>query len=331
MFDGRRTLGALLTECCLLHGCSLVTRGGLLALHAWGWPSSAASPVLTIAAADIVGKPTWSRWAEGLANRVVLKGDALQVTATQEHSRARYGPGRSVQIDLADVSEQTLPVDDPLAFAREVVGRLELWSEPLSAVTVRVRGSAWATVELGALVAVSEWMLPDGTGTRGLSSARGFVIARTLDLTSATVVLEVLLFPRTAYPYAPCAKVDSVVASDVVALAIGYVDGVNSYSGVADSTTFEVGDIVDLVERDTTTLWTERLEIGAVDTIANEITFTTSMSATAQTKIGAGWVDLRFAPYADCAGTQQAAWMFVADDTTRVIDGTAATERPIAP
>ena len=85
------------------------------------------------------------------------------------------------------------------------------------------------------------------------------------------------------------------------------------------------------VERDTTTLWTERLEVGAVDTIANEITFTTSMSATAQTKIGAGWVDLRFAPYADCAGTQQAAWMFVADDTTRVIDGTAATERPIAP
>ncbi|HEX4936668.1 MAG TPA: hypothetical protein VFV33_25980, partial [Gemmatimonadaceae bacterium] len=69
-FDGRRTLGALLTECSLLHGCSLVTRSGLLALHAWGWPSAGATAALTIAASDIVGKPTWSRWADAPANRV---------------------------------------------------------------------------------------------------------------------------------------------------------------------------------------------------------------------------------------------------------------------
>ena len=48
-------------------------------------------------------------------------------------------------------------------------------------------------------------------------------------------------------------------------------------------------------------------------------------------KIGAGWVDLRFADYADCQASQQAEWMFVADDTTSVIDGTAAAQRLIAP
>jgi hypothetical protein len=330
-FDGRRTLGDLLSECCLLSGCSLVTRGGRLALHAWGWPSSGASPALTIAASDIVGKPTWSRWSEGVANRVVIKGDALQITATQEHSRARFGPGRTISIDLADVSDQVLPVDDPMAFAREVVGRLELWSEPLSAVTVRVRASAWESTELGALVAITEWMLPDGAGARGLAGARGFVIARTLDLATATVVLEVLLFPRTAYPYAPCAKVDSVVSSTKVALDTGYVDGTDTYSGAVDSTTFAVGDEVELIERDTTTLWTERLTVASVDTGANTLTFGSSMSGTAQTKIGAGWVDVRYAPFADCTATQQGRWMFVADDTTRVIDGTSTAERQIAP
>jgi hypothetical protein len=330
-FDGRRTLGALLTECCLLHGVTPVTRAGLLALHAWSWPSAAATPALTITATDIVGTPTWSRWTDGLANRVAIKGDALQITATQEHSRARYGPGRTVSVDLAGIDEQTLPVDDPMSFARDVVGRMELWSEPLSVVTVRVRGSAWTSVELGALVAVSEWMLPTGTGSRGLSSAKGIVIARTLDLATATVVLEVILFPRTAYPYAPCANASSVVSGTVLALASGYVDGTDTYSGGVDATTFAAGDVVDLIERDTTTAWTERLTIQSVDTGLNRVTFTGSMSATAQTKIGAGWVDVRFAPYADAQASQQSAWMFVADDTTRVIDGSAERERPIAP
>lgn len=336
-FDGKRTLGSVVQECCQLHGCSPVLRSGRLALHAWGWPSAQVTPA-TIDASQIVGRPTWTRWQEGLANRVQIKSADLVVDASQAGSRARYGPGRQITIELAGLDEQASPVDDPYDFARGVLGRMELWAEPLGVARVPVpadlamgSGTALSELELGREVAVSEWMLPDGAGGRGLTAARALVVARDIDLSTATVTLDLLLFPRLAYPYAPCAKAASVVSSTVLQLATGYVGGTTSYSGGNDSATFAAGDVVELVERDTTTAWSEQLTIASVNTGTGRITFTGAMSGTAQTKIAAGWVDLRYAPFADCTAAQQGAWMFVGDDTTAVIDGTATAARPIAP
>lgn len=331
VFDGKRTLGDVVTECCQLSGCTPVMRAGRLALHAWGWPDARATASATITRTDIIGSPTWARWHDGLANRVTIRGDALTVDATQAHSRARYGPGRQITIDLAGVDQQTLPVDDPIAFAREVVGRLELWSEPLAAISFKVKASLWTETELGKLLAVSEWMLPNGAGARALSGAKALVVGRSIDLSTATITVEALLFTRRSYPYGPCAKASSVVSATVLQLASGYVGGAYTYSGTTDSTTFTAGDVVELVERDTTTLWTEQLVIASVDTGTNRLTFTASMSATAQSKIGGGWVDVRHADYAACTASQQSSWMFVADDTNAVIDGTAEPQRLIAP
>lgn len=332
LFDGRRTLGSVVTECCLLHGCTPVVRSGRLAIHAWGWPSVQETPAAVLTTTDIIGKPTWSRWADGLANRLVLKSDSLNVDATLQQSRARYGPGRQITIELAGIEDQVLPVDDPIAFAREVVGRLELWGDPLAVVKLTVKGSHWDTLELGRVLRISEWMLPNGSGNRGMSSALAVVFARSLDLAAATCTVEALAFSRRSYPYGPCAKASSVVSATVLQLATGYVGGTTSYSGGNDATTFTAGDVVELVERDTTTRWTEQLTIASVDTGLGRITFTGGgMSATAQTKIGAGWVDLRHAPYAACTASQQSSWMFVADDATAVIDGTSEPQRPIAP
>jgi hypothetical protein len=331
VFDGRRTLGSVVTECCLLHGCTPVTRSGRLAIHAWGWPSARESAVATLTSADIIGKPTWARWADGIANRLLLKSDSLNVDATLQQSRARYGPGRQVSVELAGIEDQALPVDDPFAFAREVAGRLELWSEPLGVASMTLKGSLWGTLELGAIFRVTEWMLPRGNGGRGLSGALAVVVGRTLDLGNASMRVDALLFPRVSYPYGPCAKVASVVTSTVAQLATGYVGGTTSYSGGNDATTFETGDVVELVERDTTTLWTEQLTVASVDTGLGRLTFTSSMSGTAQTKIGAGWVDVRHADYAAVTASQASEWMFVADDATSVIDGTAEPQRLIAP
>lgn len=330
-FEGKRTLGSVVTECCLLHGCTPVVRSGRMALHAWGWPSARDAPAATLTRTDIIGLPTWSRWQDGIANRLVIKSDALNVDATLQQSRARYGPGRQITIELAGFEDQSLPVDDPIAFAREVVGRLELWADPLAQVTLTLKASLWSTLELGAVLRVSEWMLPNGAGGRGLSSALGVVVGRVLDLGNATMKVDALLFPRRAYPYAPASKVASVVSSTVAQLATGYVGGTTSYSGGNDAATFEAGDAVELVERDTTTLWVEQLTVDSVDTTTGRLTFTSAMSATAQTKIGAGWVDVRFADYSACQASQQSEWMFVADDSTAVIDGTAEPQRLIAP
>lgn len=331
VFDGRRTLGSVVTECCLLHGCTPVARSGRLAIHAWGWPSARETPAATLTSADIVGKPTWARWQDGIANRLLLKSDSLNVDATLQQSRARYGPGRQISVELAGIEDQTLPVDDPYAFAREVVGRLELWSEPLGAAALTVKASLWSTLELGAVFRVTEWMLPTGAGGRGLSGALAVVVGRALDLERASMRVDALLFPRVAYPYAPCAKASSVVSGTVLQLAAGYVGGTHTYSGTVDAGTFEAGDVVELIERDTATLWTEQLTVDSVDAGTNRLTFTTSMSATAQSKIGAGWVDVRFADYAACQSSQKSEWMFVADDATAVIDGTGDAQRVIAP
>lgn len=330
-FDGKRTLGDVVTECCQLSGCTPVMRAGRMALHAWGWPDARATATASITRTDIIGAPTWARWHDGLANRVVIRGDALTVDATQAHSRARYGPGRQITVELAGVEDQTLPVDDPVAFAREVVGRLELWSEPLAAITFKVKASLWTETELGKMLSVTEWMLPNGAGDRGLSGAKALVVGRSIDLTTATISVDALVFTRRSYPYGPCAKASTVVSATVLQLATGYVGGSNTYSGTTDSTTFTAGDVVELVERDTTTLWTEQLTVQSVDTGTNRLTFTASMSATAQTKIAGGWVDVRHADYAACTASQQSSWMFVADDSTGVIDGKSETQRLIAP
>ena len=227
--------------------------------------------------------------------------------------------------------DQSLPVDDPFAFAREVVGRAELWSDPLAVAKLTLKASLWDTVELGALIRVSEWMLPDGSGGRGLAAKLGYVVSRELDFERAQMRVEALLFPRVSYPYAPCAKIASVDSPTKILLASGYVAGAYTYSGTVDASTFDAGDVVELVERDTTTLWTEQLTIAATDVGLNSITFTSALSATAQAKIAAGWVDMRFADYAAATASQQSEWMFVGDDATSVIDSTSAAVRVIAP
>lgn len=338
-FDGKRTLGSVVQECSLLHGCSPVLRAGRLALHAWGWPSAAATPAASIGASQILGRPTWLRWQEGLANRVKIQSADLVVEASQAHSRARFGPGRQITVELAGLDDQASPIDDPYDFARGVIGRMELWSEPLGVARVVVpadlavgSGTALTELELGDEASITEWMLPDGAGGRALTAARGVVISRELDLSAATLTLELILFQRLGYPYAPCAKVDSLISSTVVSLALNYVGGASTYSGGDDVETFAAGDKVELIERDTTTAWSEALTIQSVDVALGRITFTGALSATAQSKIaGSSWIDLRYDNFANCTATQKASWMFVGDDTDELIDATATRVRRIAP
>jgi hypothetical protein len=330
-FDGQRTLGSVVLESCQLFGCTPVIRGGRVALWAWGWPDAHTPPSVSITRGDILGLPTWTVWDEGLANRLQVKSDALTINAVQAQSLARYGPGRQVTSTLAGVDQQRSPVTDPVEFSRVILARLELWSVPLGVARFVLKMSHFENMQQGDTFLASEWMLPTGRGTRGLSSAIGVVLNRTPDLGAATLAIEALLFSRLSYPYAPCAKVSSVITSTTVALAANYVGGSQTYSGGADVTTFAVGDRVQLVARDSTTLTTENLTIASINSGAARITFANSMSSAIQTAIGAGWVDLRFAPWSTPVQTSQESWMYVASESARVIDGTTEPARPIAP
>lgn len=332
LFDGKRTLGDVVTECSLLHGCSPVLRAGRLALHAWGWPDAQETPAVTINRTDILGAPTWARWQEGLANRVSLKSADLNITGTQAHSRARFGPGREIKIDLAGLDDQASPVGDPQDFARGLVGRLELWGEPLAVVRFKLPGAFVESLELGRELTASEWMLPDGEGGRGLEATRAVVMARDVDLGAAVLTVEATVFGHTAYPYAPCARVASQVnPSKITVEAPGYVGGTSSYSGGEDIADFTIGMKCDLLSREATPVIDAGVTVVGVDPVLRTVTFASPMSSAIRARIAAGAiVDLRFASYGVVIAAQEK-WMYVGDSTTRTIDGTADAAREVAP
>lgn len=348
VFDGRREFGSVVRESCLIFGCSPILRDGAIGIHAWRWPRAGADRV-ELTEADLIGKPSWSVWMEGVANRIKVQSDALRIDATDQGSRRRYGPGRQIDITLAGVEDQASVVDDPVVFSRGVLARMALWTDPLQTVRIVLPagrmwdrpggGAAMPTAErfrLGAEFVLSAWMLPDGAGDRGMTDALCTVIAREEPLGpgrdgGGTVTLEALVWTRTARGYAPCARVESMGgSSSKVILSPNPVDGSTGYSGGADVETFSIGDVVQLIERDSTTLTTETRTIAAVNTGTREVTFTVAVSAGMQTAIAGGWVDMRTAPWGSVAASQQA-WMFIGAESTSVIGGTSEPARPIAP
>lgn len=332
IFDGRRTLGETVTEACLLHGCSPVLRSGRLALHAWAWPDAQRATAATVTRDDLIGLPSWSRWQEGLANRLQLRSPDLNIDASQSQSRARYGPGRQIKVDLAGLDDQASPIGDPLDFARGVLGRLELWDEPLAVVRLRLAGRWIETLELGRELTASEWMLPDGAGARGLVATRAMVTGREVDLAGATVTVEALVFGHRSYPYAPCGRVATQVTTSIITLATAYVGGTTTYSGGEDVETFHVGDKCDLISREATPVIDAGVTITAIDAGVRKVTFASPMSVAIRARIAAGAiVDLRFAAYGTPVVASQEQWMYVGDATARVIDGTADRAREIAP
>jgi hypothetical protein len=340
-FDGRRTLGDLMRESCILSGVTPTLRDGRVALHPWAWPRSGQTPDATLTAADIIGTPVWSTWDDGLANRLVFRSGDLVADITDAGSVARYGPAHEITVTLAGLDQQAPLTDDPQSIARQALGRLNLWADPLPSVQVVV-SLRHLSVSLGALVVLSDWITPDGAGSRGLAARKGIVYGRTVDFDEARITLDILLFPRVSYGYAPCARVLSVVSSTVVdidATPVGLYDYAGGTDGLGGTGTgvqslFASGDRVELLTRDATTLTSEDRIIDTITWTGTEwrIAFTAALSAGMQTAIGAGPVDIRGSAYATSGLTAaQRDFMHVADDAALVIDGTADRARVIAP
>lgn len=86
--------------------------------------------------------------------------------------------------------------------------------------------------QIGDVVTLTEWLLPDQQGGRGLDGAVGTVLGRRVDLDAGTVDLRLRLSPSTVAGYAPAALVSGItgaaVTLDTATLGVaGFADPYN--------------------------------------------------------------------------------------------------------
>ena len=160
------------------------------------------------------------------------------------------------------------------------------------------------------------------------------MVCRSVDLSAGTRELEVVLFSRTAYGYAPCVRVASWDSSTVAVVARSYVDGANDYSGdegVTDdggAQRFQAGDNVQVVQRSANGSNVADRQVVSVAESAG--TWRITLDTAVPGALLSGIVDIRAPLFTDAAPNLDA-FVYVGDATAHVIDGTATPSRRIAP
>lgn len=208
--------------------------------------------------------PTYEKGADGIINTYsVLAPDAgVTVNVTDRTSHAKYGGQgtitatmpRSLTGSAQDASRLYVQVFSQAAM---VLGPLRY---PYRHVTVRVPLHRY-DLQVGDLALVSLWRVPNGRGGRGITDEVAQVIAREVVLygeaVNGHVAYTFRLNPRNLQGYAPTLLVaeggitGAIVTADTVTFGSGGFAGASFTDGGAS--TFNVGDLVRLVEIDSAT------------------------------------------------------------------------------
>lgn len=349
--DGTKTFGSLMTELNRFYGLTPGIDKGRITFIPWQWPDER-DTAFQITNTDVIGNPIWGTWDESFANRLEINSEKGKIIVLDNGSVARYGEGRKIVIDVADRTVQSQNfLNDPVLAARQALGRLSLWTNPLPSVKFKssLRYYEQNTLKLGDTIQYTDWLSPDGMGDRAISAQKAKLTSRYIDLDEGIVEYEAIFFGRESRGYAPCIRVLSVVSSDTIDVAKDYVqlvypsgtqqfdygggvDGFGNDTLAGTNSIFTAGEQVQLITRNSTSQTTEDLEIHDVTWTGTEwrIQFTTNISAPMQALIGSTIVDMRYANFA-IATDYQKTWMFIGNETTGLIDGTAVRARPIAP
>jgi hypothetical protein len=258
---------------------------------------------------DFVEKPTWGAFEDGIANVISVESERLTIVVKDQRSLSRHGPGRTLTLKLSGLEDpRLLNGVSPFEVARSIISRvLGVWSIPVALAKFAVSLEYVHTIFLGDYVQITDWLLPDGAGGRGLTNVVGQVVARSVDVVRGVVALEAIIYDHgNLAGYAPCVRVAALNGGRTVAtIDTAYIAATGDtatltdyagsdrtdYEGVADdggTGWFEAGDKVRLIIRDSTTLTVEDATILSVDTAAKTITFTGAVGAAWATALGAG-------------------------------------------
>jgi hypothetical protein len=337
--DGETKLGAIVSDACRVSGFGQGIRGGKLTVFAFQPPVAGQHVAATITSADLVDIPTWSALPDGLANYVQFDGELLKATVAMQDSVSKYGPGRSIKATLRGVPAEAVAASNPAALLSTALSRMAgLWSEPTAAVTLHLSMQYLfeTPLALGDYVTVSDWLAPNGTGGRGLTTRTVQIIGIAQDLAQGRVTITALDWYRPSLVgWSPACRVVSISGGvlTVAGPAVAYADGTDYAGSDQDGyrytpndggvSWFAAGYKVRLRRWDTTTATELSAIVQSVNTATPSITLTTSPGATWEGYASTGIVDVVFGRYGDVTTAQKTVGGWVSSRTAGVIGGSS--------
>lgn len=220
----QKPLAAVFREECALHGLAVVPYRGRIAAGRIGDVAPPEPPALTLRTGGSLADPEREEASTGLTNAVTFDlGDGRKVSVVDATSSRAYGP--------ADGKVETTVPPGALDASPSAAGRLQggliaaagrltgAYRRPYEVATFRAPLTA-ADVQCGEVVRVaSDWLLPTGSGTRGLADRAGVLVGRRVTWRfsdgSGSVALRVRLGTPDVRGFAPAAFVKSIVGAVV--------------------------------------------------------------------------------------------------------------------
>lgn len=338
------------------------TAGGKMRFVKLVKPSLATSSSFTFTSADMVKgqAPTWEDVGDSVVTAIKvsskgLPGDTLLIR--NQYAKGKYGDVQTVEIDLEKIGiehalfQRVGPNQSPEGLlTADLTSRFfSLFREPYRKYTIHLPLSYVATIFPGQVITVSEWLLPNGSGGRGLSQAKLLIQKKATNLQEGRVSITGVLFPQEVNSgFSPCCRLSAVNAgTKTVTVNTNYLStGRSSTEAPTDYAGsnlagyphtandggigwFNVGDKVQLILRNSTTFTAEDF------TIASKTSTTITFAETINTSptnwpvhAAADNVDIRFSSYSTSGlQTAQKSWAFIGDGDTRRLASLTAIKR----
>lgn len=329
-------------EACLRGCCVTVDGNGKLGIIDLRSPTLNETPAAVITVADWLAKTTQGSAPsdDGLVTEVAFQTPIRTMTLRDAIALGRYGRQKRLAVSSQSTRRDPRIIDNPIEYAMLAAGKLlGRWRDELYVYTGSVPASQFASsCALGAVVAFESANAPNrrgGLGFRGPTARKkAIVIGRTESFATDRLDLELLALPVVS-GFAPAARIESIDGA-VLQLAAGYAGAFGDYAGSPEpgyggviddrgASYFSPGFECELVLRDSTTRTTCPLTVGAVDPGAATISATAAIPTSPvdwpALVAGGAMVDIVFRTFGECV-TAQRMFAFVADETTRTLDGT---------
>lgn len=336
--DGETKLGAILSDACKLSGCGFGMRNGKLSVFALQPPLEDQPVVASLTSADFVAPPQWSAWPDGLANYMKFDGELVKATVAMADSIGKYGPGRSLGVSLKGVPAEAVLAATPSELLGTALARVVgLWSEPTALVTLTLTHKYLfeTPIAIGDYVRVTEWLLPDGTGARGLTNRIVQVTGVAPDLKGGTLTITALDWYRPGLAgWSPACRVASIDGGvlTIKGPATGYANGSDYARSDALGYRYTPNDggvgwfaetwAVRLRRWGTTTPTEFATTVASVNPNTLQIVIGDVPGATWEGYAADGIVDLVFDHYSATVTDQRPVGGWVSSEADHVIDGT---------